>query len=262
MRVAVWGEGEDQFRPVIVPTSKDFSAGYDLLVATIKDLLQSETLSSIVGGIAGPVSGGRLVSSPNLPAWVDQPIKEMLEEEFGVPVELHNDTALVGLGEAVYGSGQGYKIVAYVTVSTGVGGVRIVDEEIDKASVGFEPGHQIIDFKALKQGSNEGRLDEYVSGEAFGRRFGRPASEITDEKIWQETARILAVGLHNIILHWSPEIIVLGGSMMKVPGIKVSEVEKELQDLMDIFPSLPLIKKSSLGDLGGLYGGQARIVKK
>jgi len=259
MRVAILPSGQSDFSPQIVSTPADFSVGYDLLVATIKDLVQTEELTSIVGGIAGPVHDGQLISSPNLSGWVGQPLASMLADEFEVPVKLFNDTALVGLGEAVYGAGGGHRIVAYITISTGVGGVRIIDGQIDQAAIGFEPGHQIIDFEALKQGSNEGRLDEYISGEAMERRFGKPPYEITDDQIWRDTARLLAIGLHNIILHWSPDVVVLGGSMMKTPGIKVEEVEEELKNLMNIFPVLPELRKATLGDLGGLSGGQVIV---
>jgi glucokinase len=50
-----------------------------------------------------------------------------------------------GLGEAVFGAGKGREIVVYMTISTGVGGARIVGGKIDASAMGFEPGHQIID---------------------------------------------------------------------------------------------------------------------
>ena len=58
---------------------------------------------------------------------------------------LANDSDLDGLGEATVGAGKGFNIVAYITVSTGIGGVRIVGGKIDVSTYGFEPGHQIID---------------------------------------------------------------------------------------------------------------------
>ncbi len=166
------------------------------------------------------------------------------------PLYLENDAALAGLGEATLGAGQGRDIVAYVTVSTGVGGVRIVDGRIDRKAIGFEPGHQVINFDGESR-----TLEDYVSGRALQAQFNQLPREITDKKIWQEVARILAIGLYNLILHWSPETVVVGGAMaLKMPGIDLSVVRQELGKLNRTLPSLPEIVPATLGDLNGLYG--------
>lgn len=261
MRVAGLREGEKEFQPKIIDTPDTFEDGWPLLLETIKEVAGEETTEKIVGGIAGPVDKmtGKLLASPNLSTWVGKPLRDGLADEFNAEVSVYNDTALVGLGEAVFGAGRNARIIAYITISTGVGGVRIVDEQIDEAVIGFEPGHQIINFNVENKGLKLGHLDEYVSGQAFSERFGKPAYEINDKKIWQETAQILALGLHNTILHWSPEVVVLGGSMMKVPGIAVEDVVLGLEKIMTIFPTLPEVKKASLGDLGGLYGAMSLV---
>ena len=41
------------------------------------------------------------------------------------------------------------------------------------------------------------------------------------EKKWEELAETFAIGLHNTILHWSPDRVVLGGSMFNEIGISV-----------------------------------------
>src|SRR6185436_9338463 len=55
-----------------------------------------------------------------------------LNKLFNCPVYLENDAALCGLGEASVGAGQGSKIMVYLTISTGVGGARIVGGKIDR----------------------------------------------------------------------------------------------------------------------------------
>src|SRR3989344_1426609 len=84
--------------------------------------------------------------APNMSKWDNRPLKKELQRALHTKnVFLENDTALVGLGEAVRGSGKGKQIVAYITVSTGINGVRIVNGEIDRSALGFEIGHQILD---------------------------------------------------------------------------------------------------------------------
>lgn len=251
--------------PVVVSTPKDFNEGFETLQRVIDNLAQkfmgeNRSITAIVGGIAGPLNAEQttLVKSPNLGGWVGYDIKDALHDLYKVPVEIRNDSALVGLGEAHFGAGRGKSIVAYITVSTGVGGVRIIDGKIDRASVGFEPGHQIIDAdKSLCPTCEGNDLEAYVSGTAIEKRYGVKPYEIHDDAVWDELAKLLAYGLTNTIVHWSPDVVVVGGSMMKEVGIPIDAIRKHLAETLKIFPELPLIEKAELGDFGGLYGSLA-----
>ena len=243
--------------PVVVNTPKDFGEGIETLKNIINNLAQGAPIEAIVGGIAGPLDPDKtkLIKSPNLGGWVDHNIREALAGAFNVPVSIENDAALVGLGEANYGAGRDHNIVVYLTISTGVGGVRIVNGTIDESALGFEPGHQIIDpdntFCPTWEGTD---LEAYVSGTAIEKRFGKKPYEIHDDTVWDELAKFLAYGLANTTVHWSPDVIILGGSMMKEVGIPVPAVKKYLTEILKIFPKIPEIKKAELADFGGLYG--------
>ncbi len=137
--------------------------------------------------------------------------------------------------------------MAYITVSTGVGGARIVDGTLDEASEGFEPGHVIID--------GEHDLESLISGRAIEHRLGRKPAEVTNENIWDELAQKLAVGLNDVIALWSPDAIVLGGSMIVKPvGIKVERVKEHLKKFVEHIPVMPEITQATLADEGGLHG--------
>lgn len=251
--------------PVVVSTPKDFNEGIDTLKRIIGNIekeltAENRAVTAIVGGIAGPLNEDQtmLVKSPNLGGWVGHDIKNTLREAYKVPVVLENDSALVGLGEAHFGAGRGKAIVVYLTISTGVGGVRIVDGKIDREALGFEPGHQIIDpDNSLCPTCDGNDLEAYVSGTSIEKRYGKKPYEIRDDAVWDELAKFLAYGINNTIVHWSPDIVVLGGSMMKEIGIPVPAVQKYLTEIVKIFPQLPEIRKAELGDFGGLYGSLA-----
>lgn len=246
--------------PVVIATPKDFNEGIETLKRIVANLANGSIIEVIVGGIAGPLNKEKtmLARSPNLSDWVGHDIKAALAETFKVPVVLENDAAMVGLGEAHFGAGRGNAIVAYITVSTGVGGARIVDGSIDESAQGFEPGHQIIDPDNTLCPTCDGNdLEAYVSGVAIEKRFGKKPYEIHDDAIWDELAKFLAYGLNNTIVHWSPDIVVLGGSMMKEVGISVPGVRMHLEKLLKIFPNPPVVEKATLADFGGLYGALA-----
>jgi len=207
---------------------------------------------------------------PNLPGWRKKPLKKDLEKLLRARVFFENDADIAGIGEAVYGAGKGYEIVAYLTISTGVGGGRIVKGKIDKNSMGFEVGHQIIDAdntmypkdKKFEQqfrekGWNLGSLTSYISGSAIRIRYGKDPKEIVERSVWEELANILAIGLNNVVVFWSPDVIVLGGSVMnKIP---INFVKKHLKKTLKIFVKYPEIKKAELGDSSGLYGALAYL---
>lgn len=257
MRVVSADKKKFLAEPVIINTPQNFDEGIDSLKRIITNLSKGEKIDAIVGGIAGPLNVEKttLVRSPNLNSWVGYDIKKILSETFNVPVSIENDTAMVGLGEANFGAGKGKSIVVYITISTGVGGVRIVNGNIDENTFGFEPGHQIIDPDNSLCPSCEGNdLEAYISGTAIEKRFGKKPHEIHDDAVWDELAKFLAYGLNNTIMHWSPDIVVLGGSMMKEVGISVPSVRKHLAEILKIFPTPPQIEKAELADFGGLYG--------
>ncbi|HYC83454.1 MAG TPA: ROK family protein [Candidatus Paceibacterota bacterium] len=253
-RLAVSHDGESFGEPHIIPTPQNFE---EAMEAYRKEIASLEGGFKAAGcGVAGTLSleQDALVSAPHLSDWVGKPLKKRLESLLDVPVFLANDTALVGLGEAVQGAGQGGRIVAYVTVSTGVGGVRIVDGAIDRATYGFEPGHQFVE--------NGLTLEQLVSGSALEAKYGQKPVEISEQAVWQEAARHLAMGLHNTVLHWSPDTVVVGGSMLNTVGISLGAVREHLEKTLEAFPELPRIEHSQLGDLGGLHGALAFLKQR
>ena len=99
-------------------------------------------------------------------------------------------------------------------------------------------------------------MEDLVSGSAVEKRFGKKPYEIVQsDHIWDELAEKLAYGIHNSIVHWSPDVIVLGGSMIVGdPAIKISDVRKHLSVISKVYPKLPKINKATLGAVGGLHG--------
>jgi len=246
------------------------------LIDIFKDYVKKISKSSpkiIAGGCPGTINEDKKIIEMyrNFPNWEKKPIGQLLNNSFGSQVYLKNDADLAGLGEAVYGAGRGFPIVAYITISTGVGGVRIVDERIDTAVYGMEPGYQIIDVdgsvdvKFLAAGNrynnHYGYLQRLVSGKDLMDRFGKPAENIEETAVWEEITKYLSAGLINTIVHWSPNVVVLGGGIMKSPYLSLEKIAKYLEEMNEVFPKLPGIKKAELGDKAGLYGALAYIKK-
>lgn len=249
-RVGTSADGENIDNMQAYPTPSEFSEGVKELAAKVNAFGKFETLA---GGVAGPMFSdkGSIINAPNLPDWNEKPLALELTRLTGAKVYLENDTALVGLGEAVKGAGMHFKIVAYVTVSTGVNGVLIIDKKIVPNVRGFEIGKQLVDFDATYDRDAK-NFEDLVAGSQFKRRFGVYAHETDDPNIWAEEANLVSVGITNTILFWSPEIVVVGGSVAnKIPlELLIENINKK----MTIFSSLPLIKKAEIDTFAGLWG--------
>ena len=251
MRLALSKDGKTFDEPKVVETPKDFTEAIKVFKEIADELIKGESVEAVAGGMKGPFNKEKtgVVNSLILTDWNNKPLKEELEKIITAPVFIENDTAMVGLGEMQNGAGKGSEIGVYITVSTGVGGTKYENGVIDENRFGFEPGHQIIDVE------NNKSLEDLVSGTALEEREGKRAKDVTDPAVWDELAHTLAYGVYNTILHWSPDTVVLGGSMIVGdPAIDVKVVEKYLKEINTKLPELPEIKKAELGDFGGLYG--------
>lgn len=243
--------------PVVFKTPQPYQYALAGIVETVQKLIGASSITGISIGVPGVLTHDKrsIVNAPHLQQWNGAHLADDFEKALKTHVVLANDVELVGLGEAVAGAGVGQTIVAYVTISTGVNGVRIIDGKIDRSSQGFEIGGQYL-------GASDGAktLEQLVSGSALENKYGvHPRDLGAVSPVWEELARTLAYGLNNTIVHWSPDCIVLGGSMMNEIGIPVPSVEKNLKEILKSFPETPRVLHSSLGDFGGLHGGMSYL---
>jgi len=240
-------------------TPLDFKAGIESIIKAIETLRPKGEIEGVCVGIRGLISEDRsgIENDSILNKWAKEPLTDTLSKKLNAPVLIENDTALAGLGEAVHGAGKGLDIIAYHSISTGLGGVKIENGIIDEASFGFEPGHQIIDIDRTILGEDiTPTLENLVSGGGVETRLGVKPYEIPQEDtIWDELAEHLAHGLRNTILYWSPDAIVLGGAMiLGNPKIEIDTIRKYTVEVLDGFVPSPFITTSALGENSGLHG--------
>ncbi len=241
----------------VFPTNNDFDLWADELIKEAKVLGAGGDISEIGGGIAGVFDSEKdfLIRSPNLTTWEGKNIKRALQEKFNCRISLENDTAMEALGEANMGAGKGKTIVAYLTIGTGIGGALTIDGRLIPRWQGSEPGQQII--------YADGGIDyweRFASGRAIKEKYGIEAKSINDPRFWDDEHQLLSIGIHNVIVMWSPEIIILGGGVSK--QINIDKLKDMLIDKLKIFPYLPQISKSHLGEESGLVGALLHLRDK
>lgn len=258
-RLSLSSDGKTLGSPIIVPTQKRYDDQIDQIKKITDELLEHKPTMAVIG-LAGGLNQKRdsLCFSPNLPDWKNKNIKTDLEKILGTPVHIENDASLCGLGEAVFGAGKAEKIVVYLTVSTGVNGIRIVDGKIDEGAFAPEIGDQIINFDVNHDFDNygTGSLEDYIGGSSIKKRKGRGLEE-EDKEEWEEVCYLTSIGIHNSILYWRPNIVILGGAI----GVKMdlSKINKHVDDMTVSYENKPKVVHSELKDMSGLWGALAFV---
>lgn len=254
MAVSKTGDTLDDIK--LFPTNHNFSEAMEQMRQVGDELSKGERFHAVVGGVrAYDKKTGTLFHQPNFPLWVGEPLLARMREMWGRDVFLENDAAMVGLGEAVYGVGKEHDIVGYITLSTGVGGCRITKGKIDETEFSFEPGNMLV----CGRNGTPVFLEQLVSGTAIELYYGKSPFDLENENAWEDIAELVALGLANVVVMWSPQIIVLGGSVPQ--KINFDKVNLYLKKYCKIFPVLPTVVKATLDEKGGLYGGLARLKK-
>ena len=71
-----------------------------------------------------------LGGAENINGWENIHLADRIETQTGLPALLGNDANLMGLGETMYGAGQGATHVVFLTVGTGIGGAVVIDGKL------------------------------------------------------------------------------------------------------------------------------------
>src|SRR3954451_14570456 len=155
--------------------------GLDTLVAVAGDAVEASGLSwddIAAVGLGSPgtmdIRAGLLLDPPNLPGWVNWPIREKLATRLGKRTVLQNDANAAAFGEYWVGAGKGMASVVLFTLGTGIGcGIidngRIIE---GRHSHGAECGHIIIQMENARLCScgQYGHLEAYASATSLVKR--------------------------------------------------------------------------------------------
>jgi len=198
----------------------------------------------------------KLLYAPNLKDYEGRNLKKDLERILKCKVILENDAVLAGLGEAYFGAGKKYKIFSYLTFSSGIGGVKIVNHKVDENIFGFEPGHSLFLLNQEKDKTLVFEAEDLIGGKSLENFLNKRLEEIKDKKFWREITKLYALFLVNVSLFWSTEVIIIGGGISKRLDFKV--LNKDFRSFHPLGWRVKILR-SKLKDLSGIYGGLAML---
>lgn len=215
------------------------------LLATV-GLIKSQ-VSRVGLGTPGSqdIPKGLLIAPPNHPHWHHFPIVQCLTDTIQLPVSFANDANAAAFGEFWIGTGKVHHSMVLLTLGTGVGGGIIIDDQlvVGHNSFGGECGHMIIDpsptARLCAWGGGRGHLEAYASATAVALRareelqagasslLSAQKDTVTAKRIYEaagqgdlwaqkiidETADYLAIGIASMVHMVDPGLVVLGGAM-------------------------------------------------
>ncbi|MBI4135499.1 ROK family protein [Candidatus Uhrbacteria bacterium] len=255
-RVAASKDGRGFSKIEKFKTPKKFEHGLAQIVAGVKRVQGAQKIKGLAVAVPGSIDSKNkaLLNLPNLPGWSNKPITKVLTRHLNCKMRLINDADAAGLGEAAQGAGRGYTRVAYFTISTGIGGARLVHGKLDPKFQNWEPGHFVLVPHGRKCGcGRRGCFESYASGTGFYKTYGIHPENCKNQTIWNKYAQTLGRGIVNALRHDPPNIIVIGGGVSQAGERLFKPLRAYLKNN---FPTQkpPPIKKAALGDLAGLYG--------
>ncbi|GAA0720180.1 ROK family protein [Clostridium malenominatum] len=206
---------------------------------------------------------GYITSTPK-PGWRDFNFLGEIKKHYNIPIGWTTDVNAACLGEYEMGSAAENKSCIYLTIGTGIGGGAILNGNFVEGFGHPEMGHILVkphlkdNFKGWCP-YHGNCLEGLAAGPSVEKRYGTKAQNLeNNHEIWQILAYYIAQALVNYSLILRPEKIILGGGVMKGPGML--ELIKEefnvlLADYIEIPPVDEYIVKPSLGDNAGIIGG-------
>lgn len=286
----VAGDGQVVLR---VERPTDVAAGTKGIITVVEEVLarSDEQVRAIGIGAAGFIdaSTGAVTFSPNL-VYDDPQVADAVRARSGLPVVVDNDANAAAWGERAYGSAQGSDHVAYLTLGTGIGSGFIEDGRLVRGFSGSaaEFGHMVIDPDGPQCPCGlKGCLEQLASGTAIGRMarelvaqdesssilaFAGSRQAITGEhvakaareydelarEVLRRAGRALGIGLSNLVNVFDPEVIVLGGSVVRAGEPFLGPARDQLFEMNSAQRRRPMrLDITSLGGDAGLLGAAA-----
>ena len=272
--------------------SDDAHATATAIAEVIRELAGRYDIEAVGIGAAGFIDATRSVvlHAPNL-VWRDEPLRERIEAMVNLPVVVENDANAAAWAEYRYGAARGERVVACVTLGTGIGGGLVVSGVLYRGAFGVacEWGHMAVvpDGRRCACG-NRGCWEMYASGTALARDArelaevspvaahrllqlvdGRPAAltgtDVTAAaregdpaavEIFTAMGRWLGRGIANLAAIIDPSVVVIGGGVSEAGDLLLAPAREVFAATLTgrgFRPAAP-IRLAALGPGAGLVG--------
>jgi glucokinase len=212
-------------------------------------------------------ASGTIRLLPNLPGWEDFELGRELGSALETPVFIVNDSQAFTLAEGQLGAGRGQRVVAGLTLGTGIGGGILIDGILHTGPSGSagEFGHQTIVMGGTPCGcGSTGCLEALARPPAVAAAAGYDDFAATVEAYRDGDRRAieaidamvdhLATGVANILTVLGPDRVVIGGGAAQADFVvdAIARTAPSRAPLVD--PNAVSIVAAALGTESGAVG--------
>lgn len=168
----------------------------------------------------------------NIPSWDCVPLRDILQDAFGVPVRINNDVNCFALGEHRFGLLKGFRNVVGMTSGTGLGSGIIINGNLYH---GTNCGAGEIGLLSY----GEHNIEYYASGNFFEAIHGTSAIKAHDLALagdevalgwWREFGRHMGQAIKTVVYAYDPQAIAIGGSLSKAFKLFQAAMHDSLRD--------------------------------
>ena len=263
---------------------------FERLTALVDSVWPAGPVDAISVAAPGPLNPhtGTVISTPNIPAWKNYPLADLLSKKYKVPAFLGNDANLAAVGEWKYGAGQGHHDVLYLTLSTGIGGGVISGDRLIEGCNGMaaELGHvTVLPGGPICTCGVPGHLEAVASGPAIARYVSEQiaAGRSSILKLDRNLTPMQLPLQQNRVTNWpgklspapvsfigqavaeflhifNPSIVIFGGGVTRSGRLILDPIESTMKrNVMDkSYLDGLQIATAKLGDDAGLLGALAQ----
>ena len=231
-------------------------------VKDVRRFLPKGTPIEAIGvGVPGllDMPSGTTLDLPNLPGkWANVAVKEIMERSLSIPVHVINDVRAFSIAELELGAARGANTVVCYAIGTGIGGGIVVGGKVHFGIGGAagELGHIIVNPNGVQCScGNRGCVEALASGpaiigeanrrvvqgfttrltEIIGDDLNRTTPAIVEQaaaegdpiatEVLERAGYYLGLSMAGIIAAVAPEVVVVGGGVVKPFGVYWSSFE-------------------------------------
>lgn len=208
----------------------DKCKSFDISAQGTKEIILEEIVNAIYSvfddnvagiGIGVPslvdVNKGIVYNVQNIPSWEEVHLKDILEEQFGIPVYVNNDANCFTIGEKYFGKGKRLSNIVGLTLGTGLGAGIIINHRLYSGTNCGAGEFGSIPYK-------DQIFEYYCSGQFFKNVYNIEGSIVFENaklgdtkalKIFEVFGYNLGDAIQTILFSVDPEAIILGGSVSR-----------------------------------------------
>jgi glucokinase len=260
------------------PATEGAEAVVGAVITLVRKVLGEAGVSPLAvaiasAGVVDPVSGTIVSATDLISGWAGTALAQQVSEAVGLPVYVLGDVQAHGLGEHVYGAGDGYASSLLIGIGTGVGGAVVEGDSVRFGAngaaghLGHIPAHRAVGIPCSC--GTSGHIEGIASGPSITRAYGKATGQERDAKTVDDLAEAGEEGAVTVVTEaglatgetlgalanvWDPDVIIVSGSVANSGRVWWDAVETGFNTEALKAVSATQIKRGTLGGGAPLIG--------